>query len=112
MLDDDDRNDNTTMIDNYHNNADKRVDTKSVKFTETHPGGRFLYLKKRKFEVVLMINLPKRSMCRIKDLYLDNMALFTHVTENRESCAKFVLLMLYPCRKKDDVLLNGSYWEN
>ena len=51
-------------------------------------------------------------MCRIKDLDLDNRASSTHVTEMRESYAKFALLMFHPYRKRDDVLLNDSYWEN
>ena len=78
---------------------------------ETHPGEHFLYRKKRKFEVIPIINLPKGSMCRIKDLDLDNKALSTHVTDMRESYAKFALLMFHPYWKREDILLNSNYWE-
>ena len=51
MLDDGDSKDDNTMLDDYDNNADKTVNTKSIKFGETHPCGRFLYLKKENLKL-------------------------------------------------------------
>ena len=111
-LDDEDSNDDDATLEDCDNNSDKTVIAKSVRFAKTHPGGQFSYLKKRKFEVILIISIPKGSMCRIKDLDLDNRASSTHVTEMRESYTKFALLMFHPYREKEDIMMNGSYWKN
>ena len=38
----------------------------SLKFAETHPGHEFSHLRRRKFEVIPVVNIQKGSLCSIR----------------------------------------------
>ena len=61
-LDKKDSCDDHATLNDCNNDDDENFEAKSIRFAKTHPGGQFSYLKKRKFEVIPTINIPKGSM--------------------------------------------------
>ena len=47
----------------------------------------------------------------VEDIRIDSIETDMDTSRNREEYAKIVLLLFYPYRIKDDLLLNESYWD-
>ena len=69
-------------------------------FSKTYPEHTFSHLYRRKFEVILVMNIPKGSLRRIKelDLHVNNPS--DEVNKRQEVYAKTALLIFYLCRKR------------
>ena len=96
----------TNEVEQVQNEAAK------FKFAETHPGHDFSHLRRRKFEFIPVMNIQKGSLCSIKELNLNSDDLTKEVSAKRESYAKIALLMFCPCREKEDLMIEDSYWKN
>ena len=46
----------------------------------------------------------------IADLSISNIKTDVYILKKREEYAKIVLLLFYPYRIQDDLMLNGTYW--
>ena len=79
-------------------------------FAASHPGQEFSHLRRRKLEVIPVLNIQKGSLCSIEDLNLNSDAVSNEDNEKRESYAKMALLMFHPFRNKEDIQIEGSYW--
>ena len=96
----------------------RKIDSKShiveIKITfnlvEEHPSHKYMVISKRKNIFIPCINslnfLPNEEYIRI-DSIITNM----DTSRNREEHTKIVLLLFYPYRIKDDLMLTGSYWD-
>jgi hypothetical protein len=80
-------------------------------FTVDHPGRSFSHLRKRKLKVIPKMSLPKGKLCRLEELELSSSRPSQVAMEKREDYAKMALLMFYPFRRLEDLLLDGSYWK-
>jgi hypothetical protein len=80
-------------------------------FTKDHPGRNFCYLRERKLKVIPKISLPEGKLCRLEELELSSECPSQSAAEKREDYAKMALLMFYPFRSLEDLLINGSFWK-
>jgi len=80
-------------------------------FSDSHPGKKFSHLAKLVLPVIPKVSLPKGKLCKIEDLELNSSNPSVETVSCREDYAKMALLMFYPFRHKDELKLNGSYWE-
>ena len=79
-------------------------------FTKEHPGHFYAYLKRRKHIVIPKVSMKEDMLCDIEDLELDKNLPSEHVLVCRENYAKQALMLFYPHRTLDDLMLNGSFW--
>ena len=77
---------------------------------EEHPGHFYAYLKRRKHIVIPNILMKENMLCDIADLALDKDSPSESVLVSRENYAKQALMMFYPHRTINDIMLNGSFW--
>ena len=80
-------------------------------FPASHPGHEFSHLRRRRLDVIPVLNIQKGSLCGIEDLNLNSDVVSNEVNEKRESYAKMALLMFHPFRNKRDIQIEGSYWK-
>jgi hypothetical protein len=61
--------------------------------------------------VIPKISLPEGKLCRLEELELSSECPSQSAAEKREDYAKMALLMFYPFRSLEDLLINGSFWK-
>ena len=81
-------------------------------FAASHSGNDFSHLRRRKLDVIPVLNMQKGSLCSIEDLNLNNDAVSNKDNKKRESYAKMALLMFNPFRNEEDIQIEGRYWKN
>ena len=79
-------------------------------FLEDHPGHFYAYLKRRKLIVIPKVSMKEDMLCDIAALALDDDSPSESVLISRENYAKQALMMFYPHRTIDDIMLNGRFW--
>ena len=57
-------------------------------FPASHPGHEFSHLRRRRLDVIPVLNIQKGSLCSIEDLNLNSDAVSNKVNEKQESYAK------------------------
>ncbi len=68
------------------------------------------YLMKLKHPTIPRIALPKEKLCPLKDFQLNTTKPTEESFDKCEIYAKMVLLMFYPFRCLNDLIIEGSYW--
>ena len=83
---------------------------KSFNLVEEHPSHKSMIMSERTHYVIPCISsinlLPNiAKLCQHEETYDED------IIDLREQYAKIVLLLFYPFRTQDDLLLNGSFWK-
>ena len=83
---------------------------KSFNLVEEHPSHKSMVMSERTHYVIPCISsinlLPNiAKLCQHEETYDED------IIDLREQYAKIVLLLFYPFRTQDDLLLNGSFWK-
>ena len=76
------------------------MNLQSLNFQKYIQSKNFSHLCRRKFEVIPVMNIPKGSLCSIRELDLNTDNPSEEVETRQELYAKIALLVFYPCRKK------------
>ncbi len=84
---------------------------KKYPFKKSHPGYHFSQLVQLKLPVIPKISLPRGKLPDIALLKMNDSEVDEAVSERREYYAKMALLMFYPFRTAEDLMINDSYWE-
>lgn len=71
----------------------------------------FCHLVKRKHHVVPKVSYNKENICSINELLINETDVSDHVKSLREMYAKTALIMFYPFRCIDGLLLNDKHWD-
>ena len=79
-------------------------------FLEKHPGHFYAYLKRRRLIVIPKVSMKEDMLCDMAELALDKDSPSESVLISRENYAKQALMMFYPHRTINDLMLNGSFW--
>eukprot|EP00956_Cyclotella_meneghiniana_P032179 scaffold87347_cov52-Cyclotella_meneghiniana.AAC.2 len=80
-------------------------------FTDGHEARMFTKMVKRTEWVVPMMFYDGESLCNMNYLQLGHSDVDPIAQEFREEYAKIALMMFYPFRNKNDLLLNNSHWD-
>eukprot|EP00956_Cyclotella_meneghiniana_P045903 scaffold389750_cov169-Cyclotella_meneghiniana.AAC.1 len=80
-------------------------------FTDGHEARMFTKMVKRTEWVVPMMFYDGDSLCNMKYLQLGHSDVDPITQEFREEYAQIALMMFYPFRNKNDLLLNNSHWD-
>ena len=80
-------------------------------FLEGHSGHFYAYLKRRKLIVIPKVSMRENMLCNTAALALDKDSASKSVVICRENYAKQALLMFYPHRTIDDIMLDNSFWK-
>ena len=76
---------------------------------EEHPSHKYMVMSKRKHIYVPCIS-SINLLPNIADLHIGTPTTDATILKQREEYAKIVLLLFYPYRTPDDLMLIGSYW--
>ena len=77
---------------------------------EEHPSYKCMIMSKRKNNCIPCIN-SLNLLPNVADLRIDSIITEMDTSRKREEYAKIVLLLFYPYRIQDDLMLNESYWD-
>lgn len=80
-------------------------------FKKTHEGFFFSHLAELKIPVIPKISLPGGKLCDIELLKLTEVNVDEMTHESREYYAKMALLMFYPFRTLNDLMIDDSFWK-
>ena len=83
---------------------------KNFNLLEEHPSHKCMVMSKRKNIFIPCIN-SINLLPNIADLRINSITTDVHTLKRREEYAKIVLLLFYPYRIRDDLMLNESYWD-
>ena len=75
-----------------------------------HPSHKYMVMSEQKNIFIPCIN-SLNLLPNVEDLRIDNIITEMDTTRTREEYAKIILLLFYPYRVQDDLLLNESYWD-
>ena len=78
-------------------------------FLEGHPGHSYAYLKRRKHIVIPVVSMKENMLCDIAALALDRDSASKGVITCRKNYAEQALMMFYPYRTIDDIMVNNSF---
>ena len=81
-----------------------------VNIISEHPSHKYMVMSKRKNILIPCIN-SVNLIPNIKHLHILEEISESSIKEQRERYAMIVLLLFYPFRSKDDLLINDSYWD-
>ena len=81
----------------------------SYNLLEEHPSHKCMIMVKRKNIFIPCIN-SINLLPNIADLSINNITTEVDILRKREQYAKIILLLFYPYRIQDDLILNNSYW--
>jgi len=84
--------------------------SRGYRFPTEHPGHEFAYMHPLKVPAVVVVSYPEEKVCLLKELELTSDNPSQLAKEKRENYAMVALMMFYPFRTLDDLLLNDSYW--
>lgn len=87
------------------------IPSKELTFTEGHPAQMYTKLTQLKRWVVPLMFYEDESLCSIEHLQLGNSKTNVITDQIREYYAKTALLMFYPFRVTEDIMIEGSYWK-
>ena len=79
-------------------------------FLEGHPGHFYAYLKRRKHIVIPVVSMKENMLCDIAALALGKDSATENVVTYRENYAKQALMMFYPHRTIDNIMVDNSFW--
>ena len=77
---------------------------------EEHPSHKYMVMSRRKHMYVPCIS-SINLLPNIVDLDIGNITTDATIIKHREEYSKIVLLLFYPYRTQDDLMLMGSYWD-
>ena len=77
---------------------------------EEHPSHKYMIMSKRKNIFIPCINSPN-LLPNVADLRTDSITTEVDISMKRKEYVKIVLLLFYPYRIQDDLMLNESYWD-
>lgn len=108
----------THRIDNTASDASPHdgdeTTTIALEFNTNHPNAPITQLVKRKKWVVPITYYDGAALCGLANLNIDSASSTSKssiiIDEYREDYARIALLMFYPYRKLEDIMINGSYW--
>ena len=80
-----------------------------LKFFQEHPSSKIMCMKKRKHIGIPQISSTK-IIPNISSLKMGTVNPSDDIKAEREKYAKIALLLFHPFRSRDDLLLNGSFW--
>ena len=81
----------------------------SFNLVEDHLSHKCMVMSKRNIFIPCINSL--NLFPNVEDIRIDSIETDMDTSRNREEYAKIVLLLFYPYRIKDDLLLNESYWD-
>ena len=79
-------------------------------FMIEHPGHCYAYSKRRKRIVIPKVSMRENMICNIRDLSIGNHSPSESIIVNRENYAKQALIMFYPHRRLEVLMLGESFW--
>ena len=82
----------------------------SFNLLQEHPSHKYMVVSKRKHITIPCIN-SINLLPNIADLDMSHESTDLNVVKAREKYGMIVLLLFYPYRLQDDLLLDGSYWQ-
>ena len=77
---------------------------------EEHPSYKCIIMSKQKNIFIPCIN-NLNLLPNVEDIRIDSIITDLETTGNRDEYAKIILLLFYPYRIQDDLMLNESYWD-
>lgn len=87
------------------------IPAKHLNFVDGHPARMYTKLTQLKQWVIPLMFYEDESLCSIEHLQLDNTNVNIITEQTREYYAKTALLMFYPFRCIEDIMLDGSHWK-
>ena len=106
---DQDMSDDTENIDSTKSTKSNNAD--ESEFTKGHEARMYTKMIKRTQWVVPMMFYDGDSLCNMEHLQLGHSEANPIAQELREEYAKVALMMFYPFRNKNDLLLNDNHWD-
>eukprot|EP00956_Cyclotella_meneghiniana_P030273 scaffold75683_cov50-Cyclotella_meneghiniana.AAC.1 len=87
------------------------IPAKHLNFVDGHPARMYTKLTQLKQWVIPLMFYEDESLCSIEHLQLDSTNVNIITEQTREYYAKTALLMFYPFRCIEDIMLDGSHWK-
>ena len=77
---------------------------------EEHPSHKCMVMSERKYFFIPCIS-SINLLPNVADLHQLEETNDPNIIDLREEYAKIILLLFYPYRTQDDLIINGSFWE-
>ena len=83
---------------------------KTFNLVEEHPSHKCMVMSERKHFIIPCIS-SLNLLSNIVDLHILEESNDPNIIDLREEYAMIILLLFYPYRTQDDLVINGSFWE-